>query len=198
MVHLLTIIRIKNKEDEKMKSIIANKKAICMVLYFFVVIISGVLQSILKPAYGQWTKHIIDSYLDGGRGLYVVDMNGDDTLDVVAAGLSADAVVWYENTFVVGVDNEMAMVPEKYALYQNYPNPFNPSTTIEFSLARSCDVTLTIYNILGQKVSLLVSEKLSAGKYKAQWIASDLAGGLYFCRLEAGEFSQTIKMVLLK
>jgi len=98
----------------------------------------------------------------------------------------------------IGIEENHNIYPDKYNLSPNYPDPFKSSTTIEFSLPRSCNVTLTIYNVLGQKVAPLVAEKLSAGKHKAQWIASDLAGGLYFCRLEAGEFSKTIKMVLLK
>ncbi len=86
----------------------------------------------------------------------------------------------------------------KFFLGQNYPNPFNPSTNIEFSIAKSEFVTLKIYNILGREVSTLVSERLTAGKYKYEWDASELASGVYLYRLETEGFLKTRKMILMK
>jgi hypothetical protein len=83
-------------------------------------------------------------------------------------------------------------------LRQNYPNPFNPSTTIEFALAKAGFVTLTIYNVAGENVATLVSESLTAGSYQYHWDAGGLASGVYFYRLEAGQFSQTKKLLLLR
>ena len=80
------------------------------------------------------------------------------------------------------------ITPLEYGLDQNYPNPFNPSTTIKFSLAEASDVTLTIYNTLGQKVKELVNEKLEAGRYNYQWNASDVATGMYIYELRADKF----------
>jgi hypothetical protein len=88
--------------------------------------------------------------------------------------------------------------PTNYALGKNYPNPFNPSTTIEFSIPRSEFVILKIYNLLGQEVVTLVSEKLAAGKYKYDWNASDLESGVYFYRLATNHFIRSKKMILLK
>jgi len=86
----------------------------------------------------------------------------------------------------------------EFALDQNYPNPFNPSTTIKFSLAEASDVTLTIYNTLGQKVTELVNAKLDAGRYSYQWNASDVATGMYIYELRAANFVSLKKMILLK
>ncbi len=97
-----------------------------------------------------------------------------------------------------GVFEEQHKLPESIALYQNYPNPFNPSTTIAFSLSRSSDVTLKVFNILGQEVAMLVSEKLPAGNYRYEWDAKGLASSVYVYRLQAGSFVQAKKLVLLK
>jgi hypothetical protein len=89
-------------------------------------------------------------------------------------------------------------IPNTVLLYQNYPNPFNPATTIEFSLPQTRYVTLKIYNILGEEVATLVSDRLTAGKYKYDWNANGLASGVYLYFLEAGVFKRTKKLILLK
>jgi hypothetical protein len=92
-----------------------------------------------------------------------------------------------------------AVVPASYALEQNYPNPFNPSTTINFSLSKQGLVTLSIYNILGQRVAVLVNEIRPAGTYTATFDARDLASGMYIYRLTSGAgISLSKKMLLLK
>jgi hypothetical protein len=90
------------------------------------------------------------------------------------------------------------VTPEEYSLEQNYPNPFNPSTSIKFSLPETADVSLVIYNALGQKVTELVNGKLEAGKYSYQWDASDIATGMYIYELRASNFVSVKKMILLK
>lgn len=89
-------------------------------------------------------------------------------------------------------------IPTEFGLKQNYPNPFNPSTTIEFSLPQSEFVTVKVYNTLGQEVETLVNGVQEAGTYTARFDASRLTSGVYFYRLQAGQFSQTKKMILLK
>jgi hypothetical protein len=104
-----------------------------------------------------------------------------------------------ETDMVTGIDRrQVANIPHEFALYQNYPNPFNPSTTIEFMLPKSAFVTLKVYNLLGEEVATLVSENLSAGKYKYLWDATGLATGVYFYRLHAGEYKQTKKLILMR
>jgi len=89
-------------------------------------------------------------------------------------------------------------LPEEFALRQNYPNPFNPTTLIRYDLPMDCQVRLEVCNILGQKVASLVDGKQKAGYKAATWDASSLSSGIYFYRLQAGDFSATRKMVLLK
>jgi hypothetical protein len=94
-------------------------------------------------------------------------------------------------------------LPRNFELAQNYPNPFNPQTNIEFALSEGSHVTLTVFNLLGQDVRTLVSESLPAGTYRADFDARDnkgqpLPSGLYFYRLDTGEYSQTRKMMLLR
>lgn len=94
-------------------------------------------------------------------------------------------------------------IPDDYLLEQNYPNPFNPSTTIRFALPEAASVSLTIYNIRGQLVKTLVNGSLEAGYHQVQWDGSSELGekvssGLYFYRLESGDFQQVKKMLLVK
>ena len=89
-------------------------------------------------------------------------------------------------------------VPGQFALAQNYPNPFNPSSTIEYTIMKGSQVTLKVYNMLGQEVSTLVSERLAPGRYTSRFDGSKLASGVYFYRLTAGTFVQTKQMVLIK
>jgi photosystem II stability/assembly factor-like uncharacterized protein len=98
----------------------------------------------------------------------------------------------------VGIEPEKEYVPKKYSLSQNYPNPFNPSTTIEFSLPQTSHVTLRVYNMVGEEVAALVNEELNVGTYTTQWNASSVASGIYFYRLQAGDFLDTKKLLLLK
>ncbi len=92
-----------------------------------------------------------------------------------------------------------APVPATFALEQNYPNPFNPSTTISFALERTEQVTLTVHNALGERVTTLLNETRNAGRYNVAFDSGELPGGIYFYTLTAGStFEQTKKMLLLK
>ena len=88
--------------------------------------------------------------------------------------------------------------PKKISLSQNYPNPFNPTTMIKFSIPHTAYVTLRVFNLLGQSISVLLSKELNAGTHAVQWDASTNVGGIYFCRLESGSFVETRKLILLK
>jgi len=102
------------------------------------------------------------------------------------------------DTGVVSIKNLETNVPGKYLLFQNYPNPFNPTTTIEFVLPHSGFVTLKIYNILGEEVATLVSGQLPSGFYQYVWDARRMATGIYMCRLQAGDYVETRKLVLMR
>ena len=88
-------------------------------------------------------------------------------------------------------------LPNKFTLHQNYPNPFNPSTVISFDLPERSEWHVTIFNMIGQVVRRFNGES-AAGTVTFEWDASDFATGVYMYRAEAGEFSQTRKMLLLK
>jgi len=100
---------------------------------------------------------------------------------------------------VVGVEDEkVSNVATTFSLEQNYPNPFNPVTTIEYSIAKAEKVKISVYNVLGQKVDELVNNKMQAGVYKVNWNASGFASGMYFYKIQAGNFVKTRKMLLMK
>ena len=131
-------------------------------------------------------------------------------------------VVFNEGGVVTDVDNQIARetVPEDYLLSQNYPNPFNPSTTIKYSIpSRSiilsdaknlkdflsqapqndnANVTLKIYDILGREVATLVNQKQKPGNYEVVWNAVNQSSGIYFYRLQGGDFMETKKMLMIK
>ncbi len=96
------------------------------------------------------------------------------------------------------VAGDRQRVPAAYALDQNYPNPFNPSTSVGFDLPASGDVRLSVIDLLGREVAVLVNGWKVAGHYEAGFDARGLASGVYFCRLAAGRFVQTRKMMLLR
>jgi len=126
------------------------------------------------------------------------DING--RMRPYPAGSHPDIGAWESKLGTpVGIEPQsLAGIPKSYMLEQNYPNPFNPTTNIEFSIPKSEFVTLKVYNILGEEVARLVSERLTAGRFKYEWDASGLASGIYFHELEAGNFTQTKKMLLVR
>ncbi|MDP4115010.1 MAG: T9SS type A sorting domain-containing protein [Bacteroidota bacterium] len=95
------------------------------------------------------------------------------------------------------VETEVS-TPMNFSLLQNYPNPFNPSTVISFNLPNSGNVKLAVYNLLGQEVATLVNGYKDAGTYNVNFNAKNLNSGVYFYKLEAGSFNQTMKMMLTK
>lgn len=101
----------------------------------------------------------------------------------------------YSYSEVVTVD---VTAPAKFELAQNYPNPFNPATSIKFTLPQSSDVTLKIYNALGQEVKTIVNRFMESGSHTINFDASDLNSGIYFYKLDAGQFSEVKKMTLIK
>jgi len=89
-------------------------------------------------------------------------------------------------------------IPTKFKLYQNYPNPFNPITVIKFDLPKESFVKLKIFDVLGREVKTLVNEVKLSGSYTIDFNASDLSSGVYFYRLETGNFIEVKKMLLIK
>ena len=88
--------------------------------------------------------------------------------------------------------------PNEFRLYNNYPNPFNPTTIIRYSIPEASFTSIRIYNELGKEVSALVNETKSAGTYEVEFNASNLSSGVYYYKLQAGSFTETKKMILIK
>ena len=88
--------------------------------------------------------------------------------------------------------------PYAFNLSQNYPNPFNPITTINFQIPIANNVDLSIYNLLGQKIETLVSGRQPAGRYQVEWDARGFASGVYFYKIEAGNFIEVKKMIIIR
>jgi hypothetical protein len=103
--------------------------------------------------------------------------------------------------FNLAISEQSTPLPEKIQLSQNFPNPFNPITTIKFNLPQNSHVTLTVYNILGQTITTLIDVQRQAGTYYVTWDGKDMQGnqvasGIYFCKIAAGDFTQIRKMIL--
>ena len=123
----------------------------------------------------------VDNHLTGGSEfryrLKQIDTNGN-----------------YEFSEIV----EIEYLPQNFVLYQNYPNPFNPSTKIRYSIPQSSNVIIKVFDILGNEIETLVNEEKPAGNYEVEFDASGLSSGMYLYKLQAGNFVETKKMILLK
>lgn len=127
------------------------------------------------------------------------------TYRFVDANLSAGSYTFrlkqvdFNGTFAYSDEvNAEVTSPVQFELAQNYPNPFNPSTTIKFSIPQSSNVTLKIFNTLGQEVKTLLSQNMESGLHTINFDASELNSGIYFYRLDADQFSEVRKMTLIK
>jgi len=125
--------------------------------------------------------------LASGNNIFVTGYTGESVFTTVKY-----------NNIAVSVDSEFEITDVNYLLTQNYPNPFNPETVIEYALPIRSEVKLIIYNLRGQQVALLINGTVPAGNHRVTWNASNFASGIYFYRLQADDFVQTKKMVLLK
>jgi len=99
---------------------------------------------------------------------------------------------------VTAIDHDDATIPGRFTLEQNYPNPFNPSTTIKYELPKSSLVRLSVYDILGREVSVLVNERKNAGFHEVEFDAAGLSSGVFIYRMQASEFRQSRRLLLLR
>jgi hypothetical protein len=111
----------------------------------------------------------------------------------IGSGFLVDSLVGRMTTKVI----DLGTIPRVYALMQNFPNPFNPTTTIRYEVPKAGKISLKIFNTLGQLVATLADEHKETGYYQVLWNAN-VASGIYFYRLQAGEFVGTKKMILLR
>lgn len=152
----------------------------------------------------EWATQIGSASVDYGNGL-----SSEASGHLFTVGYHSNAVfgtitnvplrgyITKINT-ITGVKEVDSFSPDGYVLNQNYPNPFNPSTNITFQIAKSGFVSLKVYDVLGNLVKVLVHQALQKGSYEVGFGGEGLAGGVYLCRLEAGDAQQTMKMLLLK
>ncbi len=108
------------------------------------------------------------------------------------------AAAWHKYDLLTGVDEGIVTTPSNFELYPNYPNPFNASTALTFRLDTAGPVNLSIYDLLGQRVTSLVNGHMEAGAHSVTWHANELPTGVYFARLTSGGENRTVKMALLK
>lgn len=136
-----------------------------------------------------------------GIGYPTVDMERNRIFSSVAHFSSL--AVKGESGTTVSVESDQPALPEGYSLKQNYPNPFNPVTTIEFSVPANQNVRITVFDILGREIKTLTDRGYDAGFHRISWNGSNQLGqpvssGMYFYRIEAGEFTKTRKLLLLR
>ena len=113
-------------------------------------------------------------------------------------GKIVGSTMWKFGSVLTSVGNDASDIPNTFSLNQNYPNPFNPSTKIEYTLQHASNVTLRVYNVLGQVVATLVSEKQDGGSHSITLDASKFTSGVYFYQINAGNYTATKKMMLVK
>lgn len=114
------------------------------------------------------------------------------------AGSQSFEVLGCGPNLLVGVNDPASQLPSVYSLSQNYPNPFNPSTKISFALPQAGNVKIVVFDLLGREVEVLVNEFRTAGNHTVDFNAASLASGVYFYKIEAGDFTATKKMLLIK
>jgi hypothetical protein len=110
--------------------------------------------------------------------------------------VNADYAVLLSSNFV-GIEDEV-INPSNYKLYQNFPNPFNPSTKITYTLPKSEKVKIDVFNLLGQKITTLLNKQMPSGSHEVEFTKNDLPSGVYLYRIEAGEYQQVRKMIIMK
>jgi hypothetical protein len=142
--------------------------------------------SLLTPDRPQFTNSY--SFAGAGRDIFAREQ------DVFLCAQSSFQILHLNLT---GIDDENP-IPATFSLSAAYPNPFNAQTIIGYSLARAEVVSLTIFDILGRKIATLMDSPQQVGEYAVKWDASFFPSGVYFARLEAGDKSETVKLLLLK
>ena len=132
-----------------------------------------------------------------GEGIFCYDA-GEVNQSWPIIGGNIHATNSYYEQLLIGVENEIAEIPALYLLEQNYPNPFNPSTNINYHIPFESHVSIKVFDILGKEVAHLVNEKHQPGSYKVEFNAKNLSSGIYIYTIQAGDFMQSRKMLVMK
>lgn len=154
-----------------------------------------------KPIY-DYDRRSIEYYRDTLNCAYAT---ADPIYTAATGGYPVGDLNWFPARYaawktdpVSGVETLGGVLPEEFSLEQNYPNPFNPSTTIRFDIPNASPVRLSVFDVLGREVAVLVNEQIAAGVHEVSVDAKQFASGMYVYRLQAGNFVQTRKMLFLK
>lgn len=154
-----------------------------------------------KPIY-DYDRRSIEYYRDTLNCAYAT---ADPIYTAATGGYPVGDLNWFPARYaawktdpVSGVETLGGVLPEEFSLEQNYPNPFNPSTTIRFDIPNASPVRLSVFDVLGREVAVLVNEQIAAGVHEVSFDAKQFASGMYVYRLQAGNFVQTRKMLFLK
>jgi len=142
---------------------------------------------------GSWA-----SFNNGLPTLSVFDLKYKEPLGIIIAATHGRGCWTYNLPAAIGIKHISSDVPDKFKLFQNYPNPFNPTTNIKYQITNTSFVTLKVYDILGREAATLVNEKLQPGSYEVSFDGSNFSSGIYFYKLQAGNFTETRKMLMVK
>lgn len=146
--------------------------------------------SYFTPICFQWQDKRIYLPLNTNRILFQAAGGGGNNLYI-------DEII-VKPSQITGIIKYSEEIPVNFSLLQNYPNPYNPSTKIRFDITVSSHVNLTVFDVTGRTISIIVNDKLNAGKYEITFSALNLPSGIYYYKLTAGGLSETRKMILLK
>jgi len=159
---------------------------------------------VVSPLFSQY--EIRSSTFGNGGGIIInADFQSSSTLGQPFIGSSSNvnfnsySGYWYSVNIFVSIAPEDDLIPKRFELSQNYPNPYNPVTRIKYAVPKPTHVRIEVYNVLGQRVKILLNENKLPGYYTVDFDASSLASGFYIYRLEAsGGFSAVRKMIVTK
>ncbi|MCH9030046.1 MAG: T9SS type A sorting domain-containing protein, partial [Bacteroidetes bacterium] len=142
----------------------------------------------IRSSYQDLRSNAEGYFYDGNVNLLYVQITGstDSTYQVTGEGI------------ILSAGENIDGYPENFVLKQNFPNPFNSTTTIRYELPELANVTIKVYNILGEEVTSLVDEQKEAGRYQVQFNTGNLSSGVYIYRIDTGNFTASKKLILMK
>ncbi|HLP82249.1 MAG TPA: T9SS type A sorting domain-containing protein [Nitrosomonas sp.] len=150
----------------------------------------------------SWTAYGTTQSVTRGMNFYDFVMRCDVHDNVTGENVSAQKVIYYGLAKHGMTDHGMTAaaneIPKEFLLRQSHPNPFNPTTTIAYGLPEAGFISIKVYNTLGDEIATLVNDFRSAGYYTLNWNAGNFPSGVYFYRIQAGNFTATKKMLLTK
>jgi len=148
-------------------------------------------QQVLQPLDTLVVEVVFEPQSEGEFQGAIMLVSNDPLQDTAWVSLTGECIV-------NSAPNSSQPLPTEFVLQQNYPNPFNPVTNIRFDIASASRVRISIFNLLGQRVAMVLDQTMNPGTYAVPFDATDLSSGLYICRLIAGDFTATNKMILMK